>query len=141
MSAFLVRDRVIEEIKKEKFDVIVLNFANCDMVGHTGIFKAAVKAVEAVDESVGIVTKELENHNYNYILTADHGNAEEMLDSKESAMTAHTTNPVPCLISLVDKHKIKLRNGGKLADISPTILDILNIDKPEQMTGKTLIKD
>ncbi|MBS3740798.1 MAG: 2,3-bisphosphoglycerate-independent phosphoglycerate mutase [Candidatus Cloacimonetes bacterium] len=141
MSAFLVRDRVIEEIKKGKYDVIIMNLANCDMVGHTGDFDAAVKAVEAVDNSVGEVIPVLEKQGYDYIITADHGNAEQMYEADESAMTAHTTNLVPCLISLRNAKDVKLRDNGILADISPTILDILNIKQPDEMTGKSLIKD
>ena len=141
MSAYKVTKSVIEVIKKEKYDVIVLNFANCDMVGHTGIFAAAVKAVEAVDECVGNICKKLEEHNYNYLITADHGNAEQMLEKDESSMTAHTTSPVPCLFSLKDKKDFSLRSDGKLADIAPTLLDILGIEKPQEMTGETLIQD
>ncbi|MEA3475565.1 MAG: 2,3-bisphosphoglycerate-independent phosphoglycerate mutase [Candidatus Cloacimonadota bacterium] len=141
MSAYLVTDRVIKEINSQKYDVIILNFANCDMVGHTGVFEAAVKAVEVVDKSVAKVVAALERNNYNYLITADHGNAEKMLDENENVFTAHTTNDVPIIFGCKNKTDLKLRGDGKLADIAPTILKILDIDKPEEMTGKSLIKN
>jgi len=141
MNAFLVTDRVIKEINSQNYDVIILNFANCDMVGHTGVFEAAVKAVEAVDRSVGRIVEVLEKNNYNYLITADHGNAEKMLDENENVFTAHTTNDVPIIFGCNNKTDIKLRDDGKLADIAPTILKILDIEKPEEMTGKSLIKN
>ena len=140
MNAYLVADKVIEKINSQRYDVIILNFANCDMVGHTGVFEAAVKAVEAVDKSVAKVVAALEKNNYNYIITADHGNSEKMLDENGNVFTAHTKNRIPLLISLNDKTDVRLKNDGKLADIAPTILDILDINKPEEMTGKSLIK-
>jgi 2,3-bisphosphoglycerate-independent phosphoglycerate mutase len=141
MSAYLVTDRVIKEINSQNYDVIILNFANCDMVGHTGIFEAAVKAVEIVDKSVAKVVAALEKNNYDYLITADHGNAEKMIDEKGNIFTAHTTNDVPIIFGCKNKTGLKLRDDGKLADIAPTMLDILNIDKPEEMTGKSLIKN
>ncbi len=141
MSAYLVTDRVITEINSHKYDVIILNFANCDMIGHTGVFEAAVKAVEAVDKSVGRIVSVLEKNNYNYLITADHGNAEKMLDESENVFTAHTTNDVPIIFGCINKRVLKLRDDGKLADIAPTMLDILDIDKPKEMTEKSLIKN
>jgi len=141
MSAYLVTDRVIKEINSKNYDVIILNFANCDMVGHTGVFDAAVKAVKVVDKSVAKVVVALERNNYNYIITADHGNAEKMIDENENVFTAHTTNDVPIIFCCKDKTDLNLRDDGKLADIAPTMLDILDINKPEEMTGKSLIKN
>ena len=137
MSAFEVCDKVCEAIRTGKYDVIILNFANCDMVGHTGFFDAAVKAVEAVDTCVGKVceaTKEMEGV---VLLTADHGNADRMLDSDGvSPFTAHTTNPVPFAVIGKD---CSLREGGKLCDISPTILKLLDLPQPKEMDGKSII--
>ncbi len=141
MSVYNVTNRVIKEINLQKYDVIILNFANCDMVGHTGVFEAAVKAVEAVDRSVGRIVEVLEKNNYNYLITADHGNAEKMLDEDGNIFTAHTTNDVPIIFFCKNKTDINLRDDGKLADIASTILDIINIKKPEEMTGKSLIKN
>ena len=119
------------------YDVIIINYANCDMVGHTGVFEAAVKAVEAVDTCVGrIVNKTLELGGA-VLLTADHGNADQMLAEDNTPFTAHTTNPVPLLaVGLGD---IKLREGGRLADLAPTMLSVLGLEKPEAMSGESLI--
>ncbi len=137
MSAYLVTDEVIKRIESKKYDVIILNYANCDMVGHTGIFDATVKAVEVVDECVGKVLKATEKANGVMIITADHGNAEKMLDEENKPFTSHTTNPVKFAVV---GYACELRkNGGKLADIAPTMLDILDMEKPAQMTGKSLI--
>ncbi|MEA2104312.1 MAG: 2,3-bisphosphoglycerate-independent phosphoglycerate mutase [Candidatus Cloacimonadota bacterium] len=140
MSAFLVCNRVIAEIRKNKFQTIILNFANSDMVGHTGDFKAAVKAVETVDECVGKIVRVLYENDYKFLITADHGNAEQMLAADGSPFTAHTTNKVPFITSERDREKFILRNDGKLADIAPTILYVLNIPTPKEFTGKSLIK-
>ncbi len=137
MSAFPVCDKVVEAIKSGKYDVIILNFANCDMVGHTGFFDAAVKAVETVDTCVGRVVDATLSMGGVVLITADHGNADKMLDTDGSPFTAHTTNPVPFSVVGMD---CELRRGGKLCDISPTILDILNLPKPEEMDGESLIK-
>jgi 2,3-bisphosphoglycerate-independent phosphoglycerate mutase len=118
-----------------KYDVIILNYANCDMVGHTGVFEAAVKAVEAIDLCIGKVFEVVKKADGLLIITADHGNAEKMLDEKDGIQTAHTSNPVPFLIC---EKGIKLKSGI-LADIAPTLLDILGIKKPQEMTGKSLI--
>jgi 2,3-bisphosphoglycerate-independent phosphoglycerate mutase len=139
MSAPEVADKTVEAIESEKHDVIVLNFANCDMVGHTGVFDAAVKAVEIVDGCAGKVFDALLRKGGAGILTADHGNAELMIDFENGGPhTAHTTNPVP--LALVNGPKgATLRPGGKLADVAPTILELLNIEKPVEMTGRSLL--
>ncbi len=137
MSAFEVCDKVCEAIETGKYDVIILNFANCDMVGHTGFFDAAVKAVETVDTCVGRVMDSTLKMNGIMLITADHGNADRMLDVDGSPFTAHTTNPVP--FSVVGKD-CELRQDGKLCDISPTILKLLGLKQPEAMTGESIIK-
>jgi 2,3-bisphosphoglycerate-independent phosphoglycerate mutase len=136
MSAFEVCDKVCEAIETGKYDVIILNFANCDMVGHTGFFDAAVKAVETVDTCVGKVRASTEKMNGIMLLTADHGNADKMLDTDGSPFTAHTTFPVP--FSVIGK-ECTLREGGKLCDISPTIVKLLELEQPEEMTGESII--
>ncbi len=137
MSAYEVKDKLVEALGSEKYDLIITNFANCDMVGHTGVFEAAVKAVETVDTCVGEVVKTAAQHYYNVILIADHGNAEKMIDEKGNIFTAHTTNPVPIVLALSEKKEIDLKEGI-LADVAPTILKLLEMDQPEEMTGKTL---
>jgi 2,3-bisphosphoglycerate-independent phosphoglycerate mutase len=142
MSAYEVTEALIDKINEDKYDVIILNFANGDMVGHTGILKAAVKAVEAVDICLGkIVELVVKKKKGTVLITADHGNCEEMVDYVTGkTKTAHTTNDVPFILVSEDK---KLKNAklrdGILADIAPTILDILGIKKPKEMTGKSLI--
>ena len=139
MSAYEVTDKVIDAINKDKYDCIILNYANPDMVGHTGNLEAAIKAVEAVDECVGKVVKLVESKKGNLLITADHGNAEQMIDYKTGEPhTAHTTNPVP-LILVTSNEKLKLKSGGKLADLAPTMLDLMNLEKPEEMTGNSLL--
>ncbi len=135
MSAYEVKDKVVEAIKSQKYDTIILNFANCDMVGHTGVIPAAVKAVEAVDDCVGQVVKALDEVGGVAIITADHGNAEKLADEEGKPYTAHTTNPVPVVIT--DKN-VKIRNGI-LSDLAPTLLELLGIEIPEDMTSKSLI--
>jgi len=136
MSAYEVADEAVKRIKSGKYDVMILNFANCDMVGHTGVIPAAVKAVEAVDDCLGKVVDALLETGGKALVTADHGNAEEMLTKDGKVITAHSTNPVPLIaIGLGD---VKVREGI-LADLSPTMLDILGLDKPEDMTGTSLI--
>ena len=137
MSAYEVTDKLVPAIESGKYDVIILNFANCDMVGHTGVFDAAVKAVEAVDTCVGKVTDAIAKMGGVALITADHGNADRMVDDDGEPFTAHTTNPVPfCVVG----YPCKLRKGGKLADIAPTMLEILNIEQPAEMTGESLIE-
>jgi 2,3-bisphosphoglycerate-independent phosphoglycerate mutase len=136
MSAYEVTDKLVDAIKTGKYDMIILNFANCDMVGHTGVFDAAVKAVEAVDECVGKVTDAIAEMGGVALITADHGNADKMVDTDGSPFTAHTTNPVPfCVVG----YDCKLREGGVLADIAPTMLEIMGLPQPEEMTGKSII--
>ena len=138
MSAYEVTEKVLEQIENEKYNAIILNFANPDMVGHTGSLDAAIKAVEAIDECVGKIVKAVEKVNGVLLITADHGNAEQMIDYKTGEPhTAHTTNPVPLI--LVGMEDIKLKEG-KLADLAPTMLDIMGLAKPEEMTGENLIK-
>lgn len=136
MSAYEVCDKCCEAIESGKYDVIILNFANCDMVGHTGVFEAAVSAVEAVDTCVGKVAASIEKMGGVTLITADHGNADKMIDADGSPFTAHTTNPVKFCVA---GYPCKLREGGVLADIAPTMLKILNIEQPEEMTGKSII--
>ncbi len=136
MSAYEVTDKVLDEIASDKHDTIILNFANCDMVGHTGVIPAAVKAVETVDECVGKVVDAILDKGGVALITADHGNAEKMLDEEGNPFTAHTTSLVPLIVT--DK-QVTLREGGILADIAPTMLEYLEIEQPEEMTGKSLI--
>ena len=139
MSAYMVTDKVLRAIESDKYKVIILNFANCDMVGHTGIMEAAEKAVEAVDTCANKVINAILSKKGNVILTADHGNAEKMIDYEtKKPWTAHTTNPVECVIA--GDGDITLRKNGRLADISPTILDLLDMDAPKEMTGSSLIE-
>ncbi len=138
MSAYLVADACVDLINEDKYDAIILNFANCDMVGHTGVFDAAVKAVEAVDECVGKVVSALMAKNAKILITADHGNADCMYDPETKApFTAHTTNPVPLIV--MGAGDVELEKG-KLADLAPTMLDLMGLDKPKEMTGNSLIK-
>jgi 2,3-bisphosphoglycerate-independent phosphoglycerate mutase len=136
MSAYELTDKVVESLKTKQYDTMVLNFANPDMVGHTGSIPATTKAVEAVDECLGRVLKEIEALGGVAIIIADHGNAEKMRDENGEPHTAHTTNPAPVIIT---KKGIELRNDGALCDIAPTMLNLLNIKQPSQMTGKSLI--
>ena len=136
MSAYEVTDAMVERVKSGKYDVIILNYANCDMVGHTGVFEAAKAAVEAVDACVGRVTDAVAEMGGVTIITADHGNADKMFDEDGSPFTAHTTNPVPFCVA---GYPCTLREGGRLADIAPTMLQILGMEQPAEMTGKSLI--
>lgn len=138
MSAIEVKEKAVNLIKSEKYDTMVLNFANPDMVGHTGIMEAAMKAIETVDSCVKEVVEAVESIGGKLIITADHGNLEQMLDFETGdPMTAHTTNPVHCLV--LGAGDVKLRNDGKLADIAPTLFDMMDIEKPSEMTGESLI--
>lgn len=137
MSAYEVTDAVVDAINSDKFDVIILNYANCDMVGHTGIMDAAIKAVEAVDECVGRMVDTILAKGGQAIITADHGNADCLIDPETKApFTAHTTNPVPMI--LIGAGDVKLKNG-RLCDLCPTMLDLMGLEKPEAMTGESLI--
>lgn len=137
MSAYEITDKVIEELDTRNYDTMILNFANGDMVGHTGVIDAAVKAVETVDECVGRVVDKIMELGGVAIITADHGNCEKMLDENGQPFTAHTTNLVPLIIT---KKEVSLRDGGNLGDIAPTMLDLMGLPKPKEMTGTTLIQ-
>ncbi len=138
MSAFEVTDEALSRINSDKYDCIILNFANCDMVGHTGVFDAAVAAVETVDECVGKVTDAILSRGGVVMITADHGNADQMVDPVTGgAFTAHTTNPVPFIVA--GAGHLTLRTGGRLSDIAPTMLDVMGLAKPKEMTGESLI--
>ena len=138
MSAFEVTEKVIEEIKSSKYDCIILNFANPDMVGHTGKFDAAVKAIEAVDQCVGKIVPVILEAGGQILLTADHGNADDMLDSSGNPVTAHSLNPVP-LVHIAETPVSSLAGGGRLCDIAPTMLKLMGLSIPPEMTGKSLI--
>ncbi|CDM68155.1 2,3-bisphosphoglycerate-independent phosphoglycerate mutase [Clostridium bornimense] len=138
MSAYELTETLVGKINEDKYDVIILNFANPDMVGHTGVFDAAKKAVEAVDECLGKVVDAVLAKEGRVFVTADHGNAEQMIDySTGKAMTAHTTGPVPFIY--IAKDAKPLREGGKLADIAPTMIEAMGLEKPVEMTGESLI--
>lgn len=164
MSSVELTDNAVKRINSGNYDFVLLNYANCDMVGHTGIFSAAKKAVEAVDIGLGRLLEAVKNMGGVAIVTADHGNAETMIDpSTGGPWTAHTTNPVPCIlydpmgklgtrsiadggvlvpldaVSRAPSPPITLRDGGVLADVAPTILDIMGLEIPKEMTGKSLI--
>ena len=139
MSAYEVTDMLINDLETNPKDLIVLNFANPDMVGHTGVFEAAVKAVETVDICLGKVLDKIKSLGGDAFITADHGNAEQMFDDLGGPFTAHTTNKVPfVMVDDVNKN-IKLRDGGRLCDFAPTILEVMGLEKPEQMTGISLL--
>lgn len=139
MSAKEIKDEAIERIRSGEYDVMILNFANPDMVGHTGELGATIKSVEIVDECLGDVVREIIRTGGKAFITADHGNAERMIDEKTgSKVTAHTTNKVPCII--VGEGDIELENSGKLADVAPTLLEMMNLEIPKEMEGKSLIK-
>lgn len=139
MSAFEVKDKVIQKMKDQDPDVIILNFANPDMVGHTGVIPAAIKAVETVDSCVGEISEVALKNGYDLLLTADHGNSEQLIDYETGKpFTAHTTNEVPLIYVTKDKN-VSLMDGGKLSDLAPTMLDILGIEQAAEMTGHSLI--
>ncbi len=137
MSAYEVTDEMLARLDSGKYDVIILNFANCDMVGHTGVFDAAVAAVEAVDTCVGKVVDKILSMGGRALITADHGNADQMYEPDGSPFTAHTTNPVPLLLVGDSEHTLK--EGGRLADLAPTMLEMLGLAQPEEMDGKSLL--
>ena len=139
MSAYEVCDKLVGAIKSENYDVIVINFANPDMVGHTGVQAAAIKAVEAVDECVGKAVEALKEVDGQMFICADHGNAEQLIDEETGEpFTAHTTNPVPFILVNADP-AYKLREGGCLADIAPTLIELMGMQQPEEMSGKSLL--
>lgn len=137
MSAYEIRDAIIPELEKEEVDFVCLNFANADMVGHTGVFEAAVKACETVDQCVEAVVTAGLRHGYSSIIIADHGNSDYMVNDDGSPNTAHSLNLVPCV--LVDNHYQAPIHDGKLADIAPTILQLMEIAQPEEMTGTSIL--
>jgi 2,3-bisphosphoglycerate-independent phosphoglycerate mutase len=139
MSAFEVKDKLVEAIKEDKYDFIVVNFANGDMVGHTGIYEAIEKAVKAVDQCVSEVVEAAKATDYEVIIIADHGNADNAQNPDGSVNTAHSLNPVPFIYVTANKDA-KVENGV-LADVAPSILHIMGLEQPEEMTGKCLIKD
>lgn len=140
MSADELTDKILEKIDEDKYDFIVLNYANPDMVGHTGVIEAAIKAVETVDTCVGKVIDKILSKGGSAIITADHGNAEYMKDPKTDAtITAHSINPVPFIVVGEEFKSAKLKEGGRLSDIAPTILDMMNLEQPSEMTGNSLI--
>ncbi len=140
MNAPEVTDRIVEAIEQQRYDVIVVNYANGDMVGHTGVFEAAVKAVEALDTCVGRIVEALDKVDGEALITADHGNVEQMEDEcTGQAHTAHTTEPVPFIY--VGKRNVKVRDGGVLADVAPTMLKLLGLEKPVEMTGTSILVD
>lgn len=138
MSAYELTDRLIDALDKDIYDLIIVNYANPDMVGHTGVFEAAVKAIEAVDTCLGRVAEKLEEKHGHFIVTADHGNAEEMLTEDGRPMTAHSTNRVPCIVA--GAGDVKLSDTGRLSDLTPTLLDMMAVEQPKEMTGTSLIQ-
>ena len=139
MSAYIVTEKVVEAINADKYDAIILNYANPDMVGHTGSLPAAIKAVETIDECVQKVVDAILEHDGTLIITADHGNCEQMIDYKTGEPhTAHTTNPVPLILVTKDE-SLKVKSG-KLADLAPTMLEMLGIEKPKEMTGESILE-
>ena len=139
MSCYTVTEKLTEAIHSGKYDLVVANFANPDMVGHTGVLPAAIKAIEVVDECMGKVVDAVESMHGNLFILADHGNADIMIDEKTGEpYTAHTTNPVPFILVSEEKHK--LREGGCLADVAPTLLELMGIPQPKEMTGKSLLE-
>lgn len=137
MSAYEVKDRCMDELKKGDLDLVLLNFANPDMVGHSGKLEPTVKAIEAVDECLGPIVDEIIKQGGYAIITADHGNSDEVTSLDGEPMTAHTTNPVPIIVT---KEGVSVRSGGRLADLSPTLLDLMGVDQPEEMTGESLVE-
>lgn len=135
MSAVPVQEALCEQIATEQYDMIVCNFANCDMVGHTGDMDAAIKAVETVDTCVGKVVEACTEHGYIVCITADHGNADRMFDASGAVNTAHTTNPVPFMV----KNATAILKPGRLCDIAPTMLELMGLPIPEEMTGESLL--
>ena len=139
MSAYEVTEKVLEEIESDKFDVIILNYANCDMVGHTGVLDAAVIAVKTVETCMDKIVNAVLKKGGSCLITADHGNADKMIDTDGSPFTAHTTNVVPFILVSEEFKDVTLRDDGVLADIAPTLLQVMGEDKPAEMTGSTLI--
>ena len=139
MSAFEVKDKLVAAIKENKYDWIVVNFANGDMVGHTGVYTAIEAAVKAIDQCVNEVVEAAKAADYETIIIADHGNADNALNADNSANTAHSLNPVP-FIYVTENKNAKVKNGV-LADVAPSILHIMGLEQPKEMTGHNLIED
>ncbi|WP_281658449.1 2,3-bisphosphoglycerate-independent phosphoglycerate mutase [Halobacillus sp. Cin3] len=137
MSAYEVTDALLAELDADKHNAIILNFANPDMVGHSGMLEPTIKAIEAVDECLGKIVDKIHEKGGHAIITADHGNSDEVTTLDGDAMTAHTTNPVPVIVT---KEGVDLREGGILGDLSPTLLELLHVEQPQEMTGQSLIK-
>src|SRR5215216_7808780 len=138
MSARAAADAFVRHWRNEQLDFGIINFANPDMVGHTGVIPAAVKAIETVDACLGDVVRAVESTGGALVITADHGNADNMLEPDGSPNTAHSLNPVPLIVTV---EGVALRDGGVLADVAPTVLELLGIEQPEQMTGRSLLRD
>jgi 2,3-bisphosphoglycerate-independent phosphoglycerate mutase len=140
MSAAGVSDTAIQRIRSGTYDLVIMNYANADMVGHTGIMEAAIKAVEAVDTGVGRVVEATLAVGGGLLITADHGNAEQLVEYETGKIfTAHTTNPVPLYLVVPQLAQVKLRSDGFLADVAPTVLQVMGIPQPKDMTGRSLI--
>ncbi len=141
MSAYEVTDKVLEELDTGAYDVVILNYANCDMVGHTGVMEAATKAVHTVDECVKKVTDKILAMGGSALVTADHGNADQMIaDDGQTAFTQHTTFPVPVILVSEEYKNTTLRTDGVLADLAPTLLELMQLEQPKEMTGKSLLQ-
>jgi 2,3-bisphosphoglycerate-independent phosphoglycerate mutase len=138
MSAHEVTDKLITFLDDEAPDLVILNYANADMVGHTGVFEAAVKSAETLDDCLSTLIPKALEEEYRIVIIADHGNSDLMINDDGTPHTAHTMNPVPLIVIDPDRHITQLRSG-KLADIAPTILDLMGLDKPEEMTGISLL--
>jgi 2,3-bisphosphoglycerate-independent phosphoglycerate mutase len=140
MNAYDITEEAVKKINSNEFTLMIINLANCDMVGHTGIFEAARRAVEVVDKCVGTLVENILSKNKIALITADHGNADEMIDYKTGIpKTSHTKNPVEFIYVAKDYNNIKLIERGTLSDIAPTILHLLDIEKPVEMTSRNLI--
>ena len=140
MSAYEVAAEAVKRVESGKYDVMILNFANPDMVGHTGVMEAAEKAVHAVDACVAEVVEAIRKAGGRAVITADHGNCEQMFAEDGTPFTAHTTNPVPFILVDDDRKGAMLKDGGRLCDIAPTLLALMNLPKPEEMTGISLVE-
>lgn len=143
MSAFELRDKAVESLESRKYDLIIMNFANPDMVGHTGVFEAAVAAIEALDGCIGAIYEKVVETGASLIITADHGNADTMIDEHGDPITKHSTNPVPTVVITPPydgSPELRLREGGVLADLAPTLLELMGLDQPLEMTGRSLIE-
>ncbi len=137
MSAYEITETVLAKIKEDKYDLIILNFANADMVGHTGVMKAAIQAVETLDACIPRIIELILSKGGQILLTADHGNADVMLDESGNIVTAHSINPVPLMH--IAAHAKTLAGEGRLCDIAPTLLTLMGLPIPSEMTGKSLV--